>query len=133
MFLERVIILDNAIAQLAAERLNNQPVLFRDCSVKLEEQLQFAEELSGHFNPLARAVDAAEINLEELRNSLQLETDRQISIWVHLARTEALSTFGTEKEVQAAMEQSLHLVKSNCGEASDRDQPSSEPCTSRNS
>ncbi len=30
-----------------------------------------AEELSEHFNLLARAVDAAEINLEELRNSLQ--------------------------------------------------------------
>jgi hypothetical protein len=119
MFLERVIILDGAIAQLAGERLNGQPVLFRDCSVKLEEQLQMAEELSEHFNFLARAVDAAETNLEELRNSLQSETDRQISIWVHLARTATLSTFGTEKEMHAAMEQSFLLFKSNCGEASD--------------
>jgi hypothetical protein len=85
MFLESVITLDAAIAQVAAERLNGQPVLFRDCSVKLEEQLQMAQELSEHFNFLARAVDADEINLEELRNSLQSETDCQISIWVHLA------------------------------------------------
>jgi hypothetical protein len=58
MFLESVITLDAAIAQVAAERLNGQPVLFRDCSVKLEEQLQMAQELSEHFNFLARAVDA---------------------------------------------------------------------------
>jgi hypothetical protein len=37
IFLESVIILDAAIAQVAAERLNGQPVLFQDCSVKLEE------------------------------------------------------------------------------------------------
>jgi hypothetical protein len=119
MFLESVIILDSAIAQLAADRLNGQPVLFRDCSVKLEEQLKMAEEMSEHFNLLARPVDAAEINPEELRNSLQSETDRQISIWVHLARTAALSTFGTEKEMHAAIEQGLLLFKSNCGAASD--------------
>jgi hypothetical protein len=119
MFLESVITLDAAIAQVAAERLNGQPVLFRDCSVKLEEQLQMAQELSEHFNFLARAVDADEINLEELRNSLQSETDCQISIWVHLAYIKALSLFGTEKEIHAAMEQSYRLFKSNCCEASD--------------
>jgi len=116
MFLESVITLDAAIAHIAAERLNGQPVLFRDCLVKLGEQLQMAQELSDQFNLLARSVGAAEVNLEELRNNLQSETDRQISIWVHLARATALSTFGTEKEVQAAMEQTLLLFKSNFGE-----------------
>jgi hypothetical protein len=101
----------------AVEQL--QPVLFRDCSVKLEEQLQMAQELSEHFNFLARAVDADEINLEELRNSLQSQTDRQVSIWVHLARVQALDLFGTKKETHAAMEQSFLLFKSNCGEVSD--------------
>jgi hypothetical protein len=119
MFLESVITLDAAIAQVVAERLNGQPVLFRDCSVKLEEQLQMAQELSEHFNFLARAVDADEINLEELRNSLQSQTDRQVSIWVHLARVQALDLFGTKKETHAAMEQSFLLFKSNCGEVSD--------------
>jgi hypothetical protein len=38
---------------------------------------------------------------------------------VGLAYTEALSLFGTEKEMHAAMEQSFLLFKSNCGEASD--------------
>jgi len=118
MFLERVAILDGAIAQLSSERLNGQPILFRDSSVKLEEQLQMAEELSEDFNLLARGVDVAEISLEALRNSLQSETDRQISIWVQLARSAALSTFGTEKEIDAAMEQGFLLLKSNCGEAS---------------
>jgi hypothetical protein len=119
MFLESVITLDAAIAQVVAERLSGQPVLFRDCSVKLDEQLQMAQELSEHFNFLARAVDADEINLEELRNSLQSETDRQVSIWVRLAHVQALDLFGTEKETLAAMEQSLLLFKSNCGETSD--------------
>jgi hypothetical protein len=119
MFLESVITLDAAIAQVVAERLSGQPVLFRDCSVKLEEQLQMAQELSEHFNSLARAVDVAEINLEELRNSLQSETDRQVFVWVHLAHVQALDLFGTEKETLAAMEQSLLLFKSNCGETSD--------------
>jgi hypothetical protein len=84
-------------------------VLFHDCSVKLEEQLQMVEELSEHFNSLARAVDVAEINLEKLRNSLQSETDRQISVWVHRAWTETLSLFGTEKEMQAQIERDLLL------------------------
>jgi len=117
MFIEPMIVLDAAIALVVAERLNGQPVLFRDCSVKLEEQLQMAEKLSGHFNLLARSLGAAEINLEELRNSLQSETDHQVSIWVHLARAAALSTFGTEKETQAALEQTFLLFKSNFGEA----------------
>jgi hypothetical protein len=64
-------------------------------------------------------VDADEINLEDLRNSLQSETDRQISIWVHLAYTKALSLFGTEKEMQAQIERDLLLFKSNGSEVSD--------------
>jgi hypothetical protein len=118
MFIKPVIVLDTAIAQLVAERLNGQPVLFRHSSVQLEEQLQMTQELSDHFNFLARAVGTAELNLEELRDSLQSIIDRQISIWVHLARAQSLSLFGTEKEVQAALEQGLLLIKSDCGEAS---------------
>jgi hypothetical protein len=80
-------------------------VLFRDTAVQLAEQLQMVEEMSEHFNPFARAVGAAEINLEELRKSLQPEIDRQVSIWVALARSEMLNTFGEEREVQAAIAQ----------------------------
>jgi len=119
MFLERVIILDRAIAQLASERLNGQSVLFPDNSVRLEEQLQMAEELAEDFNLVARGVDVAPISLEELRNSLQPETDRQVGIWVRLARSAMLSTFGTEKEMHAAMEEGFFFLKSSCGETSD--------------
>jgi hypothetical protein len=82
-----------------------------------------AEGLTKHFNLLARTVGAADINLEELRKSLQSETDHQVSIWVHLAHTGTLSLFGTEKEIHDAMEQSLLLFKSNCGETSDNVDP----------
>jgi hypothetical protein len=50
MFLESVIVLDAAIAQVAAERSNSQPVLFDDCRENLKEQLQMAEQLAEYFN-----------------------------------------------------------------------------------
>jgi hypothetical protein len=117
MFLESVIILDAAIAEVAVEHPNGQPLLFRDSALKLAEQLQMASGLSTWFNELASEVGAAEIDLEEVRNSLRSETNRQISIWVHLARTAALSTFGTKEEMLAAMDQYFLLFKSKCPEA----------------
>ncbi len=76
-------------------------------------------DLTTWFNEAAVKVASAQIDLEEVRDNLQSEIDRQISIWVHLARTVALSLFGTEKEIHAAMEQSYRLFKPNCCEASD--------------
>jgi hypothetical protein len=110
MFIEPVIILDSAIAQVVEERLTGQPVLFRDCEVKLQKQLQMAETLSKHFNPLADALGIAGISLEELRSSLQSETVRRVSIWVNLARMQMLSTFGTPEEMHAAMDRGFQLV-----------------------
>ena len=117
-FLESVIILDTAIAQVVAERLSGQTVLFRDCSVKLEEQLQMAERASEYFNLLARSAGTAEIELGELRKSLQPETDRQISIWVSLARLETLSTFGNLEDVHAAMDRLFLLCEHKSDEGS---------------
>lgn len=120
MFVETGIILDAAIVQVAGERLSGQPVLFRDSAVELAEQLQMATNLSTWFNELAVEVGAAEINLEELRNSLQSETDRKISIWVSLARVEMLSTFGKTDEMHAAMAQGFLLFKSKSDESPKR-------------
>jgi hypothetical protein len=117
MFLESVIIFDAAIAQVAVEHLSGQPLLFRDTAIKLAEQLQMATDLSTWFNELAVEVGAAEINLEELRNSLQSETDRRIWTWVSLARMEMLSLFGKTEEMHAAMDQYFLLFKSKCPEA----------------
>jgi hypothetical protein len=111
-FLKSVIILDAAIAQLVAKRFTGQPVLFRDCSVKLEEQVQMAERLSEYFNPLARSAGAVEINLEEIRESLQSEIDCQISIWIELSRLATLSAFGNVREIHAAMDQVSLLCES---------------------
>jgi hypothetical protein len=118
-FLESVIILDAAIAQLVAERLNGQPVLFRDCSVKLAEQVQMAERASEYFNFMARSEETAEIDLAELRESLQPEIDRQISIWVTLARLEMLSAFGSLEDVHAAMQRLFLLCERKSGEGDD--------------
>jgi len=108
-FIEAVFVLDVAITQVANERLNGQVMLFRDCGVKLKEQLGMAKYLSEMFKRLARATGAAEINLGKFRNSLQKETDHQISIWISIARVEALSLFGTEEQVHAAMDQYLSI------------------------
>jgi len=115
IFIEPVIVLDAAIAQLVAQRLTGQPVLFRDSAVMLAEQLQMANHLSGWFNKLAVEVGVAEINLEELRNSLQSETQQRLSIWVNLARVEMLIIFGKTEETQAALDQCFRL----CGPKSD--------------
>jgi hypothetical protein len=116
MFLKSVIVLDATIAQVVAERLNGQPVLFHDCAEALEEQLQLAEELAKHFNVLAGEVDVAEIDMEELRNGLRSETDRRVSVWVSHARMEMLSVFGKAEEIHAAMDQFLLLFESKSGE-----------------
>ncbi len=116
MFIEPVIILDAAIAQLVAERLNGQPVLFRDTAVKLAEQLQMAADLSTWFNQLAVEVGAAEIKLEELRNSLKSEIDRKIAIWFNYGRVTMLSLFGETDEKQAAMDQVFLLCEPKSGE-----------------
>jgi hypothetical protein len=115
VFIDAVIVMDAAISQVAAERFNGQQVLFRDCEVKLKEQLQMADRLSGLFNFLARAAGATEINLEEHRNSLQSETDCHVSIWVNLARVAALGTFGTEEQMHAAMDQYALLFEPRSG------------------
>jgi hypothetical protein len=110
MFIEPVIVLDAAISKVAEERLTGQPALFRDSTVKLAEQLQMATDLSRWFNRLAVEVGAAEVNPEELRNSLQSEADRRLSIWVSLARVEMLTLFGKTEEIQAAIDRHFLLV-----------------------
>ena len=99
------------IPRIQLGNLDGQPMLFRDCEVKLKEQLQLAERLSKHFNPLADALDIAEIDLEELRDSLQSEADRRVSIWVSRARVKMLSLFGTSEEMHAALDQGLRLYR----------------------
>jgi hypothetical protein len=116
MFIEPVIILDAAIAQLVAERLNGQAVLFRDTAAKLAEQLQMTTNLSTWFNMLAVEVGAAEINMEKLRNSLQSEADWQVSILVSNARVTMLSLFGEMEELHAAMDQVFLLFEPKTGE-----------------
>ncbi|HLM81432.1 MAG TPA: hypothetical protein VK302_12480 [Terriglobales bacterium] len=111
MFIEPVIMLDAAIAQVVAEQLDGQPILFRDCEVKLEEQLQMVEALSKHFNLLADALDIVEINLEELRSSLQSQIERQVSSWASMGRASMLGLFGTIEEMHVAMDQGFRLCR----------------------
>jgi hypothetical protein len=120
MFLESVIVLDAAIAQVVSEHLDGQSVLFRDCEAALQEQLQMAETISTHFNLLAGELDVADLNLDDLRNSLQSETDRRVSIWVNLARLEMLNTFATLEEMRPAMDRYFLFL----GSTSESSEPS---------
>ena len=112
MFLESVVMLEASVALVVAQQLNGQPVLFRDCEAALREQLQMAETLSTLFNIVAGTLNIPKINLDDLRNSLQSETDRRISRWVSLARMQMLSTFGNLEDLHAAMEQFSPLLES---------------------
>jgi len=89
--------------------------LFRDSEVKLQEQLQMAEALTEHFNFFTSLVDIAPINLEDLRKSLQSDTERKVAIWVNLARVEMLNVFGRTEEMHAAMDQFSRLFGPESG------------------
>jgi hypothetical protein len=119
MFIKSVIVIDGAIAALVTEQLTGQPALFCDSAGKLAEQLQLATNLSTWFNMLAVEVGVAEINLEEFKNSLQSEIDRNISIWVNVARVTMLSLFGTTEEMRPAMDRLSLLCERKSGEGDD--------------
>jgi hypothetical protein len=111
-FLKSVILLDASISQLITERLSSQPVLFRDSAAKLAEQLEMATTLAIWFNMLAVAVDATEIDLEKLRNSLQSEVDRTISNWMNQACLEMLIPLGEMEETRSKIDQGFLLCES---------------------
>jgi hypothetical protein len=111
MLVERVILLDAAITQLVAEHFDGQAILFRDNEARLQEQLQMVEELCKNLNPLAKALDVAEINLEELRSRLQSQIERQVSIWASMGRVTMLDLFGTIKEMHVALDEGFRLCR----------------------
>jgi hypothetical protein len=114
-FIKPVIILDTAVAQLVTERLS-QPVLFRDSEAKLAGQLQMATELSTWFNKLAHVVGVAEIDLEQLRNSVRSAAEEQIAIWEKLALVTTEDLFGSPEAARAALDQCFLLCGPNSGE-----------------
>lgn len=75
-----------------------------------------ATNLLTWFNMLAVAVGAAEVNLEELRNSLQSEIDEKSSTWLDLGRMQMLHLFGNTEELHAAMNQCFRLFGPKAGE-----------------
>jgi hypothetical protein len=91
-------------------------MLFRDCEVKLKEQGQLAETVSEIFNLFARSVGSAEIDLEELRKSLQSETEHQVSLWISNARVINVITFGNDEEMHAEMDRHSLLCEPKSGE-----------------
>ncbi len=109
-FLKSVVILDAAITKVEADHLNGQPVLFRDRSVQLQEQLQLGR-VSEIFNSLASSLGSTGISLDELRTSLQSEIDREISIWLSLARIATVGAFGSDEEMRAAMDRHFLLCE----------------------
>jgi len=75
-----------------------------------------AEQLTGYFNVLARAADTAEINLGELRKSLQSEADRQVSLWTSLAQLNTFGALGNSQEMHAAIDRPLLLCEAKSSE-----------------
>jgi hypothetical protein len=112
-FVENVFVLEAAIGRIARERLSGQPVLFRDTSHKLEQQLQMVSILAKFFNLVAQRAGAAELTAETvLRNSIYSQVDKRVLQWEGLARLEMLQAFGSEDACLAAAEQLFPLVES---------------------
>jgi hypothetical protein len=117
--IEPVIILDAAINQVVAERLSGQTALFRDAAVLLGEMLEMVTNLSRWFNVLTPSFGRAEINLEDLRRSLQAEIDRRINIWVGVARLKTLALLGERGEFNSALTRYLALIDREAGDRND--------------
>jgi hypothetical protein len=72
--------------------------------------------VSGYFNVLARAADAPEINLEELRKSLESEADHQVSLWTSRTHVDTFSALGDTQEMHAAVDRHLLLCQPKSSE-----------------
>jgi len=103
MLLRSVFILEGAIPQVAAERFGNQAILFSDTESNLKLQIQMAEALAKCFNLIATKLGVAEIKLDDVRRSVQPKIDQRVSEWIGSARLTMLSSFGEEKDCQAAL------------------------------
>jgi hypothetical protein len=112
LFIEPIVGLDAAIAQLVAGPLKDHPILFRDSEQKLAEQLEMATQLSTWFNQTMVRAGFTEIDMEQLRQKLQSEVARKTAIWVSLARAEMLELFGTTEEQTTAFDRHFRLLKS---------------------
>jgi hypothetical protein len=113
LFIEPIVLLDAAIAQLVAGPLKDHPMLFRDSEEKLAEQLEMATQLSTGFNQTIVLEGSTEIDMEQLRTKLQSEVIRKTAIWVSLARFEMLKLFGTIEEQTAAIDRHFRLIETN--------------------
>jgi hypothetical protein len=113
LFIEPIVLLDAAIAQLVAGPLKDHPILFRDSEEKLAEQLEMATQLSTCFNETMVLEGSTEIDMEQLRTKLQSEVVRKTAIWVSLARFEMLKLFGTIEEQTAAIDRHFRLIETN--------------------
>ena len=113
LFIEPIVLLDGAIAQLVAGPLKDHPILFRNSEQKLAEQLEMATQLSTGFNETMVLEGSTEIDMEQLRTKLQSEVVRKAAIWVSQARFEMLKLFGTAEEQMAAIDRHLRLVETN--------------------
>jgi hypothetical protein len=96
LFIEDVLIVEGALAQLSAEHFGGQAVLFSDTSVRLESQIDMATSVVTWFNLLARETGATELSLEELRKSFGPKVAKRVSEWADHSRLEMLSEFGEE-------------------------------------
>jgi hypothetical protein len=119
MFLQPVIVLDAAIAQITAEHLKGDPILLHDCGAELEKQMEMGTTLCQYLNSLACEVGAEEINLEKLPNSIQSEIESKISIWLNLARCTMLADFGSNVEIHAALDRYALPFEPKSGEDKD--------------
>jgi hypothetical protein len=109
IFVNAVLLLERTISQISAERFQGQPILFSDSTVKLEEQLDMADQALEHFNFWAKLRKFQELSAEAICANLRPEIDKQVSCWVTIARGEMLAVFGEEGDLRASFDELIQF------------------------
>jgi hypothetical protein len=104
---EDLLVAEGSALQVTTEYLDGQEVLFSDTLDAFSKQLQFAEELIYHFNPLARRAGVPLIDLDALRESIPSRVDQEVASWRNTARLAMLVAFGEGDSWHVAMGQTL--------------------------
>ena len=113
IFVEEVLLLDEAISHLSAERFGSQSLLFADSVLKLKEQMEMAEKALWCLNVDAQARNLTEMTAESVREKLRPDVEECVARWLARARIGMLAAFGERGAMLAALNQQLAFIRAS--------------------
>jgi hypothetical protein len=104
-FVEEIFLLDGTVSRVCAEQFGGNRILFSDCIERLDRQLNVANTVLEWFNVLAGKLNFNQLTETSIREALEGDIAKQHSVWLGLARVQALADFGDETDLRAAYSQ----------------------------